>query len=198
MKDIKTIVAKNIAELRQAKGMTQLGLAEKLNYSDKAVSKWEHGDSLPDISVLVGIADLFGVELDYLVRAEHTKEEIEKETKHKPKYSFGVITAVSILLVWFIAMLVFVLISLITTEFTYQWMAFIYAVPVSMVVWLVLNSIWFNKRRNYFIISLLMWTSFVALHLSILPLGYDIWLIYLLGVPAQIIIGLWSVIKKRR
>ena len=198
MKDIKTIVAKNIAELRQAKGMTQLGLAEQLNYSDKAVSKWEHGDSLPDISVLVEIADLFGVKLDYLVRAEHTKEEIEKDTENKHRYSFGVITAVSILLVWFIAMLAFVLISLITTEITGQWLAFIYAVPVSMLVWLILNSVWFNKRRNYLIISLLMWTTLAALHISLLTLGYDIWLIYLLGIPAQIIIGLWSVIKKRR
>ena len=197
MNDIKSIVAKNISELRQAKGLTQLELAEKLNYSDKAISKWEHGDSLPDITVLVEIADLFGVELDYLVRAEHTKEEIKKESR-KPKYSFGVITAVAILLVWFIAMFIFVLISLITTTFTYQWMAFIYAVPVSMLLWLILNSIWFNKRRNYLIISFLMWTSFAALHISLIPLGYDIWLIYLLGAPAQVIIGLWSVIKKRR
>lgn len=198
MKDIKTIVAKNIAELRQANGMTQLGLAEKLNYSDKAVSKWEHGDSLPDVSVLVEIADLFGVQLDYLVRAEHTKEEIKKDTERKPRYSFGVITAVAILLVWFIAMLVFVLISLITTEITGQWLAFIVAVPISMLVWLILNSVWFNKRRNYLIISLLMWTSLAALHISLLTLGYDIWLIYLVGAPAQIIIGLWSVIKKRK
>lgn len=71
MQELKFIIAKNIQTLRQAKGMTQVELAEKLNYSDKSVSKWERGESLPDITVLKGIADLFEVSLDYLVEAEH-------------------------------------------------------------------------------------------------------------------------------
>ena len=53
MSDIKLIIAKNIYDLRVARGMTQLELAEKLHYSDKSVSKWEKGDSLPEISTLV-------------------------------------------------------------------------------------------------------------------------------------------------
>ena len=71
MTDIKQIIAKNISALRQDKELTQIELAEKLNYSDKAVSKWERGESLPDIGVLTQIADLFEVPLDYLVRREH-------------------------------------------------------------------------------------------------------------------------------
>ena len=67
MENIKQIVAKNIADLRRASGLTQMEFAEKLNYSDKAVSKWERGDSLPDVAVLKQIADLFQVTLDYLV-----------------------------------------------------------------------------------------------------------------------------------
>ena len=57
----------NLACYRRRAGLTQLELAEKLNYSDKSVSKWERGESLPDIAVLKEIADLFGVTLDYLV-----------------------------------------------------------------------------------------------------------------------------------
>ena len=67
MDEIKTIVARNISELRQANHMTQLDLAEKLNYSDKTISKWERAESTPDIAVLIEIARLFGVTLDYLV-----------------------------------------------------------------------------------------------------------------------------------
>ena len=63
MEDIKSIVAENIASLRQAHGMTQLELAEKLNYSDKTISKWERAESSPDISVLAEMAALFGVPL---------------------------------------------------------------------------------------------------------------------------------------
>ena len=68
MEEVKDIVAKNIHELRKKNNMTQLELAEKLNYSDKTVSKWEKGENSPDITVLVEIANIFGVSLDYLVK----------------------------------------------------------------------------------------------------------------------------------
>ena len=73
VEDIKSNIAKNISELRQTKSMTQLELAEQLNNSDKAGAKCERGDSVPDVTVLKRIADLFGVTLDYLVTAEHEK-----------------------------------------------------------------------------------------------------------------------------
>lgn len=196
MNNIKTIVAKNITELRKMKGITQLELAEQLNYSDKAVSKWERAESMPDISVLVDIADLFGVPLDYLVREEHTKKELLPEKEKEPKYRKSSIAAVSILLVWLIAMLVFVVIMLASEKPTYQWLTFVYAVPVSMIVWLVFNSVWFCPRRNYLIISLLMWSGLASLHLSLLPFGKQIGLIYLLGIPGQIIIAVWAMIRK--
>ena len=74
MESLKTVIAKNIVSLRKANHLTQTELADKLNYSDKAVSKWERGDSLPDVIVLKQIADLFGVTLDYLVQSEHRQE----------------------------------------------------------------------------------------------------------------------------
>lgn len=197
MSDIKSVVAKNIAELRQANGITQLELAEKLNYSDKAVSKWERGDSMPDISVLVEIADLFHVSLDYLIHEDHTAAQAEAKAEKAPRYSRGIITAVSVLLVWLIAMFTFVLLALLGTPAKYTWLSFLYAVPVSAIVWLVLNSIWFNRKRNYFIISLLMWSVLVSVQLSLLPFGKNVWLIYLLGIPGQIIILLWSAMKKK-
>lgn len=197
MNDIKSIIAKNIAFLRQANGLTQLELAEKLNYSDKAVSKWEHADSMPDISVLVEIADLFGVPLDYLVRAEHPKNEDLPSVKPSATYRRGIISAVSVLLVWFVAVLAFVLITLLVKDAQHQWLSFIFAIPVSMIVWLVFNSIWFNRRLNYFIITVLMWTLLLSVHLAVLVCGVNIWLIYLLGIPGQIIIILSSVIRKQ-
>ena len=196
MEDIKSIVAKNIVELRQAKGMTQLELAEKLNYSDKAISKWERADSTPDIAVLVKIADLFGVPFDYLVRAEHTADD-EKPKKNAHRYHRSVIMAVAILLVWFVAVFIFVMITLIAPAQTQQWLVFIYAVPASAVVWLVLNSIWFNPKYNYLIITVLIWSVLAAVHLSLLTFGIHAALIYVLGIPGQIINILWSVMKKR-
>ena len=59
--DIKENFAANLSRYRKAMGITQAELAEKINYSDKAVSKWERGESLPDLVVVKTIADLFGV-----------------------------------------------------------------------------------------------------------------------------------------
>ncbi len=197
MNDIKTIVAHNIAELRKAANMTQLELAEKLNYSDKAVSKWEHGDSIPDVTVLLEIADLFGVTLDFLVRTAHTPDEIKKRFVKPRKYSRRAIMLLSILCVWFLAVLSFILVSLIWSSAQHVWLAFIYAIPVSAVVWLVLNSVWFNRKVNYLIISLLMWTAILSIHLSFLLAGHNTGLIYIIGVPSQLIILVWSFLKKR-
>ena len=49
---VKARIGANIAYYRKQAGLTQVGLAEKLNYSDKAVSKWERGDSIPDVLTL--------------------------------------------------------------------------------------------------------------------------------------------------
>ena len=197
MNDIKNIVAHNIAELRKAANMTQLELAEKLNYSDKAVSKWEHGDSIPDVTVLLDIADLFGVTLDFLVRTAHTPDEIKKRFLKPRKYSRRVIMLLSILCVWFVAVLSFILVSLIWPDAQHVWLSFIYAIPASAIVWLVLNSVWFNRKVNYFIISLLMWTAILSIHLSLLLAGHNTSIIYIIGIPSQIIILVWSFLKKR-
>lgn len=194
LKDIKSIVAKNISQLRQEKGMTQIELAQKLNYSDKAVSKWERGESLPDIGILVEVAKLFGVTLDYLVKEEH-KEKVFKGPR-KRKYNRYLILGISLLLVLFVALSIFVIISVISSKYyKYQWLVFVYAVPVSMIVWLVMSTVWFRSKYNYIAISVLMWSGLASIHLSCLPFEENTWLMYLLGIPGQIAIVMWSKIK---
>ena len=202
MEDIKSIIAENIVQLRKNSGMTQIELAEKLNYSDKAVSKWERGESVPDISVLKAIADLFGVTVDYLITADHDPEELKsdllsEERQKKLNRTHGVIMGMSILLVWLIASVVFVPIDIATSGSYFHWLAFAFAVPVSMLVWLIFNAMWFNRRKNYLIISLMVWTIIAAIHLTVLFFGFNIWQFYLLGIPGQMIILLWSKIGKK-
>ena len=196
MEDIKSIVAKNLSELRQANHMTQLELAEKLNYSDKTISKWERAESAPDISVLVEIAELFGVTLDYFVRAEHTKKEVVDSRSPKAKYNRKAIAYISESVAWIIAIFAFIITTLILKEITFQFLYFIYAMPIVLIVKLVFQSIWFNPRHNYYIISLLMWSLLAAIHITFLYFSINVALIYLLGVMGQIIIILWSFICK--
>ena len=195
MPDIKKIVAANINALRQDKEMTQLDLAEKINYSDKAVSKWERGESLPDLSVLIEIANLFGVTLDYLVSENHSESSATAPMGRKTK-NRGFITGIAIILVWLVAALIFLILDSVPVKIPNHWMTFVYASPVTMVVWLIFNTIWFDRRRNFPIISFLMWLSLLTIFLTLfLFVKEPIWLIFLLGVPGQIIIIMWSRLK---
>ena len=196
MEDIKSIVAGNISELRLSNNMTQLELAEKLNYSDKTISKWERAESSPDISVLIEIANLFGVTLDYMVKAEHTDDEVCEIRSTEKKYNRRAIAYISESIGWIVAILAFIITTLILDKITFQYLYFFYALPVVMIVKLVFNSIWFNPRRNYYIISLLMWSLLVAIHITFLHFGTNVALIYLLGAAGQIVIVLWSFIRK--
>ncbi len=196
MGDIKGNVAKNITELRVRNNMTQMELAEKLNYSDKTISKWERAESSPDISVLVEIADLFGVTLDSLVRAESAEETVNVHKTEKGQYNRRVISYIAESVGWIVAIFAFIITSLIMKGTTFQWLYFIYALPAVIIVKLVLNTIWFNPRHNYIIISALMWSVLAAVHITFLYFGIDVSLIYILGVAGQIVIILWSFINR--
>lgn len=195
MNDVKSAIAKNIVELRRQKGMTQLELAEKLNYSDKAVSKWEHGESLPDVTVLVEIAELFEVTLDELVRLQSEKVKVETG-KRTVRYSKKAITAIVMMLVALIATFVYVMLSILWKGPSNHWLCFVYALPVECIIWLVFNSLWFNPKRNYWIVSLLMWSVLLCVHVSLLLFHINISMIYLLGVPGQLIILFWRLMRR--
>lgn len=198
MQELKFIIAKNIQKLRQEKGMTQLELAEKLNYSDKTVSKWERGESLPDIVVLKSVADLFGVTLDYLVEEEHDGKPVTKETMDRNyRRNCYIITGTSIFIVVLMATLIFGILFMFFPGTGYPWLCYAYAVPAALIVWLVFNSIWFNPRKNFMIVSLLVWSLFLALYLTFSVMGYHIIPILLVGIPAQLIIWMWSKLKNK-
>ena len=191
MDDLKQVIAKNIAELRKANRLTQTELADKLNYSDKAVSKWERGDSLPDVTVLKEIADLFEVTLDYLVQSEHRQE--TRPTKLRQLHNHGFILGMCIMLVWLIAVVAFIAVDATAPSGApVSWLTFVIAVPASMLVWLIFNSIWFNPRRGFLIVSLLMWTTLGAVYVTCLAFGGNPWLLFLLGIPGQFIIAFAS------
>ena len=200
MEDIKLNIAQNIASLRKKHNLTQIELAEKLNYSDKAISKWERAESTPDIIVLKTIADLFGVSVDYLICAEHKADEEpvgdNREIIGNIKRRRTIVTIMSSLIVWVIATIIFIILDLALDGTRAHFLCFAYAVPIGALVWLIFNSIWHNKRMNYLIISIMMWSLLMAIHLSIMAGGINAWQMYLLGIPGQIIIVLWSIIGK--
>lgn len=196
MEELKNIIAKNIVELRRSQNITQLELAEKLNYTDKAISKWERGESLPDIIILKKIADLFNVSVDYLLSSSHENIEKHHICEYKNK-NHKLILWMTIFLTFLLATLVFAIAKINELSSVWYWLPFVYAVPVSTILGLIFNSIWFKGKNNYLLISLLLWTILASIFLSFLAFGNNLWILFILGVPGEAIILLWSGVRKK-
>ena len=138
---LKSRIGKNIAAHRKHAGLTQAGLAEKLNYSDKAVSKWERAESVPDVLTLAALAEVLGVTVnDILADPNELPEEtgavqqamgrvVEKTLKRKADKR--IILSLSSILVWFVALFVYVVVS--SLDIPNSWLAFFYAVPANAI-----------------------------------------------------------------
>ena len=197
---LKLQIGSNIASYRKRAGLTQAGLAEKLNYSDKAVSKWERGESMPDVTTLVQLAEQFDITVNELVvdpdalpgnpgTLEKAMTQVSEKAL-KRKADKGIILSLSTTLVWFVALFFFVVIS--SFDIPYSWLAFFYAIPANAIVLLSLRSAWHDFRWNKALISCIVWGSLMSLHASLwVFLGVNVWKLYLLGIPGQIAIFLW-------
>ena len=189
MKDLNLTISKNIAALRRTAKLTQAELAEKLGYSNKAVSKWERGDGIPDVPTLVAIAELFGTTLDYIVR-DHENDSLPAPASMTRKAHI-VITLLSVLCVWFLAVFVFVCVEM-SQMAARPWLVFIAAIPVSFIVLLVFNSIWGKMGRNFPIMSALIWT--ILTYVFFLIPSVHAWMVFLIGIPLQVGVFLWYVL----
>ncbi|MBP5230713.1 MAG: helix-turn-helix transcriptional regulator [Clostridia bacterium] len=185
-------IAKNIVDLRKKNNWTQAELAEKLNYSDKAISKWERGESIPDIEIMAQMSELFGVSLDYFC----TDLDGEAEADRKRSYPSGLFTKrILQILLWvvtlfFLGTVVFVYQKIGGNEWSGLWICFIWPVPASC----LLSTVLFYRFRMHkavpFALSATLWTLLAALFLQGIVLNTNLWLVFLIGVPLQIIIFL--------
>lgn len=197
---LKKQIGANIAAYRKRMQLTQAGLAEKLNYSDKAVSKWERGESAPDVQTLAQLAELFDVTVnDLLIDPNELPETtgtmervmgraVEKTLKRKADKR--IILMLSSVLVWFVALFLFVVVS--SLDVPKSWLAFIYAVPANAIVLLSLRSAWHDFRWNQVLISVIMWGGILSIYITLYVFAHvNVWKMFLLGIPGQLAILLW-------
>ena len=192
--EINANIAKNLIFYRKAAGMTQAELAEKINYSDKSVSKWESGNGLPDVYTLIQIAELFGVTLNDLV-GESTPVTTPAQLKTRGLHTLIMLLSSGI--IWLIATCFFVAMQFLNAGW-HWWMAFLYAVPVNAVVFIVYASIWKYRLLNFIAVTILIWTVLLCCYMTGLfvsiRLGNNyegLWSIFLIGVPLQVLEVLW-------
>lgn len=198
--ELKQNVARNITALRKKHNMTQADLAERLNYSDKSISKWERGDGLPDIFVLTRIAELFGVTLNDLV----APEQIDAEPPASEESAVAVhprrtlITALCVGLVWFIATLTFFLLNVIIPDEKWLWLPFIYALPVSAVILVVFTHMWWGNVLRCISVSSLVWMLTLCIQLSAYVVNdgvRNMQLIYTAAAAFQVLVVLWYIYR---
>ena len=183
---LRKTVAKNIAAYRKAHHDTQLDLATKLNYSDKSVSKWERGESLPDVYILSQIADLYVVSVSALIG------EIQPPKESKPHYHMFILL-LSLALTMAVATLLFSMFMICKVPYP-AWMFFVYALPVCSIICIVFTSLWWGILWQGVSVSALIWTLGLSLYLSFEL--ENVSLIFLVCAALQVLTVLWEIFRK--
>lgn len=191
MKDINLIIGANIKELRKANKLTQFELAEKLNYSNKAISRWESGEVIPDVLTLNRLCEIFNIPLSQIFEENVTTKKVKKSYKLQMGNKLA-ISLLAIVAVWFIAVSFFVFCQASYNKIV--WQLFVLAIPISCIVAIIFNSIWGKLMFNYLFITILNWSSLACVYIALAK--YNIWVIFLVGIPIQIGIILWSNITR--
>ncbi len=186
--DFKKLVAENIAKCRKRSGMTQAELAEKLNYSDKSVSKWERGEGLPDIYVLAQMADIFQIRVDDLLRKN------PPEPERIPSRIY--VTAIAAGMPWLVAAIIYLMLRLFAPDFGKAWMAFMFAVPSSLIVLTVFLILWWGHLLQCLSVSALIWTMALSVFFMVSRDGMGG--VFILAGVLQVLAVLWFLLSSRR
>ena len=195
--NIKENLSKNLIKYRKSLNLTQAELAEKLNYSDKAVSKWERSEAVPDLEVLKQIADFYGTTIDNLIE-EPTQEKpkIKKITQKKRL----IISLIFSGLAWLVAIVAYSLIGILLPNFSNSWLIYIYAIPISTIIFLVLSAVWGRNILTTLCTSVLIWSIALSIFLSLKCFlatpPSKLWFIFLICIPLQVLDFLWTSYKR--
>jgi transcriptional regulator with XRE-family HTH domain len=192
MKDLTPIVSHNLTELRKARGLTQGQLAEKFSYSDKSISKWEHGGALPDLGTLQELADYYGVTLDYLTHEESDASLSDYGTHdpEKERVNRIVIVCLGVTFIWTIVACAIVGCKLFDTAWPY-WMPILWMLPATFLFLGIINHSWGHREWSLPLQITFIWTFVISAYIEVgmdIPeqAGWKLWVILLVGVPITI------------
>ena len=203
IENLKSIITSNLIKYRKQAGLTQAQLASKLGYSDKTVSKWEREEGVPDIYILKQIADLYNITVNDLISSSPVTigEKIkEKTTKFLTGRNKLLITLLAIGIVWFVAVITYVILDLAIPDISGALLANVYeyAIPISCIVAIVFNSLWGKKRINFILVSALIWTTTLSLFLTLKDYLDKISELFIIAIPLQVLTILFFLLEKRK
>ena len=195
--EIRKNFGENLLRLRKYNKMSQQELAEKLSYSDKAISKWELGDNIPDIFTLEKIATLFNVTVDELIspNVSVSKSAVTK----KKRILVTTLSAGGGFLLGLIALLVLSILREkggIDNEIMKKFVLCCYPFTAlgCGIVLTVFTCIWFEKIWRLLSVSLCIWSAaFVAM----IWLDFSsLWIVIVIAAIINILFGVFFRIEK--
>lgn len=190
MENVKQNISKNLIMLRKNKKMTQKDVAKEFNYSDKAVSRWEIGESMPDIDILLKICDFYGVDFDWLIHSHEDVPQPKKSIKSQIRIAIALLFVVSC---YTLATIIFVYNILINKSGT--WKVFVFATSIALIISIFCSKKWWSRTCTFVLSSLCIWSLLGSIFVALLPQTMA-WPIFLLGIPLQTIIVLIFIITK--
>ena len=194
------LLAKNLAYYRKASGLTQLELADKFNYSDKSVSKWERGEGFPDIFVLKSLADFYGITVDDFYQNEHKAVKVSQNKKRKQTY----LKLLSIGINWLVTVLTFFLLNTLLSRFApdapfESWLTFIYGTLTTGIILLVWEFIYHNRFLRMIAASIIIWTAALSLFLTFLVvMNLPLPLLFIVAIPLEVLEIIWYLFRRNR
>jgi len=169
-------VAENIAYYRKKMNLTQFELAEKLNYSDKSISKWERAEGIPTLVVLKEICDFFGITLNDITNPKKVKINYKMKKRGLIAYFYASIAFV-------VAVIIYGIFNLIDINFA-AWKLIIYAIPIASLVLFIFSIIWNQRIETYLYLSSFIWTLALSFYVSIsIPNKY---MIFIIAIPVHL------------
>ncbi len=191
-KSLEEIIAENLVYYRKAAGLTQLEIAEKFNYSDKSISKWERAEGMPDVLVLKSFADFYGIRVDDFFKTEHRRLPMSKKSKH------WFIVGLTETLVYLVFGVTFVFLGIFLPGVYPWWLMFIYAAASSFILAVVWSCIYHQKFYQLLSTSGIIWFTILSVYLSLLLTTSvpNLWLLFLIGIPLEGLAILWYFLRR--
>lgn len=176
--NIREVVARNLQMIRKENKLTQVELSKKINYSDKAISRWEKGEVLPDIEVLQSISKVYGVHISFFFEEQPVNFGVNKNLPGKNDVLMHML---SVCVIWTVLSILFVYVN---TIYNYVlWQAFVWGVPITVFFTLRFYKKWQKDELKMILRTILVWSFLACVYLQFI--SYNMWLLFIIGIPVQ-------------
>ena len=178
MENLREIIATNIINLRKAKNWTQVKLARRINFSDKAVSRWEKGEVMPDIETIQRLSEVFDVPMTAIIEKQKKQQQ---ETKTKPTKQEVLSQIFLVCEIWTILSVAYAYLNI--SSGLNVWKIFLWGVPATVLLLYIVNLRHKHNVSSFVYGTIFIWTFTACLFIQMIHL--HAWFFFILGIPIQ-------------